>query len=161
DGAGNAMLAYGFASGSTTLYPTFVRYTAATGTWTTPAPVRDTNAAALGDDMDTYGPIVALNPAGDAMMTWVTSVAGVLNVVASHFTRTGGWEAPITIEQADGNGFVTPGGVAAHGSDFTVVWKQIIGSSFNAYRNTYDTAKKAWGVATLLSSGDTNVYFGE
>ena len=161
DGAGNAMLAYGFASGSTTLYPTFVRYTAATGTWTTPAPVRDTNAAALGDDMDTYGPIVALNPAGDAMMTWVTPVAGVLNVVASHFSRTGGWEAPVTIEQADGNGFITPGGVGAHGSDFTVVWKQIIGSSFNAYRNTYDTTKKAWGVATLLSSGDTNVYFGE
>jgi hypothetical protein len=107
------------------------------------------------------GAVDAALAAGDAMMTWITQVPGVLNVVASHFTRTGGWEAPVTIEQADGNGFITGGGVAAHGSDFTVVWKQIVGSSFNAYRNTYNTASKAWGVATLLSSGDTDVYFGE
>lgn len=161
DGAGNAMLAYGLSYASGTLFPTFVRYTAAAGTWTEPASVRDSNPVSLFDGMDSYGPVVALNPSGDAMMAWVTQLPGSLNVVASHFTRAGGWEAPITIETGDGNGFVTPGALAAHGNDFTVVWKQMVGSSFNAYRNTYSTAAKTWGDPTLLSNGDTTVYFGQ
>jgi len=161
DGAGNAMLAYGLATGNSTMFPTFVRYTASTGAWSAPAPVRANNPVSVFDNMDSYGPIVALNPDGDALMVWVTQGPTALNVVASHFTRAGGWEAPVTIKQGEDNGFITPGAVAAHGNDFTVVWKQIVGSTFNAYRDTYSTAAKAWGDPMLLSSGDTDVYFGD
>lgn len=161
DATGNAMVAYDYASMSTTYYPTFIRYTAATDLWNPPAPVRETNAAALPENNHgSYGPVLAQNAAGDAMMAWVTPVAGVLNLVASRFTRTGGWEQPVSIEKGDGNCFVMSGAVAAHGADFTVVWKQMVGSTFNAYRVTYAGAAKAWGDATLLSTGDTNNYFG-
>lgn len=159
DQLGNAMVVYGYASMSSTYYPTFIRYTAANGLWNGPAPVRDTNAAALGSDSSSYGPVLAQNAAGDAMVAWVTPVAGVFNLVASRFSRTGGWEQPVTLEKADGNCFLMSNAVAAHGADFTVVWKQMVGSTFNAYRATYSGAAKAWGDATLLSSGDTDVYF--
>ena len=70
DAAGNAIVLYGFASGDTTLYPTFMRYTAAQGTWTPPAPLRQGAQPALGDDSSYYGPTVVLNENGDALASW-------------------------------------------------------------------------------------------
>lgn len=161
DGTGNAMVAYDYASMSSTYYPTFIRYTAATDLWNPPAPVRETNAAALPpNNYGSYGPALAQNAAGDAVMTWITPVAGVFNIVASRFTRTGGWEQPVTLEKGDGNCFIVRSAVAAHAANFTVVWKQMVGSTFNAYRATYSGTAKAWGDGTLLSTGDTNAYFG-
>lgn len=161
DASGNAILVYGFAFNGGSLYPMFLRYAAALGTWAPAAPLRQGVQPSLGADQEGYGPIVALNPRGDAVTAWVTYQNGIFDLVASHFTRVGGWDAPVPLEKSDGNAFITSGAVAAHGNDFTVVWKQMVGSTFNAYRSTYSDEGKTFGDAALLSSGDSNVWFGE
>lgn len=162
DPLGNAIVTYGYAPNTTAFFPTYIRYTSTTGAWSTPAPLRQGTQPALADNQLSYGPIVAMNASGDAAVAWGTINAGVIDLVGSHFTRAGGWDAPTPLETGGGNAFIAPGGVAAHGADFTVVFKQDIGDgAFNAYRNTYSGAKSAFGSAALLSSGDTNVWFGE
>lgn len=162
DDAGNAILGYGYASGSATLYPTFMRYTASNSSWAPAAPVREGTQPALGADQFGFGPVVAMSPSGDAIIAWVTKGAVAFDLMASHYTRANSWAAPETLEKIDRNAFITNGGIAAHGQDFTVVWKQDVGGGvFNPYRNTYTGTGKAFGEAELLSNGDTNVWFGE
>jgi len=162
DAAGNAIIGYGYNSGSGTFAPTFMRYTATNGAWSPGAPLRQSSLPALGADQLGFGPVVGVNPSGDAIMAWVTKNGAAFDLVASRFTKAGGWEAPAPLEKADGNAFVTSRGVTAHGQDFTVVWKQDIGGgTFNGYRNTYSGAEKSFGESALLSSGDTNIWFGE
>jgi hypothetical protein len=160
DASGNALVVYGFANGNTTLYPTFLRYTAATGLWKPPAPLRQNDLAAVGGDSSYYGPTITMNDSGDAVASWVTRTEGIFDILASRFTNAGGWEAPVSLEQADGNAFQTWGNIAAHGDSFTVTWKQMVGSEFNAYRATYAGEDGTWGDAALLSSGATNNWFG-
>lgn len=159
DAAGNGIVLYGLASNNTTLYPHFMRYTAATGTWTPSATLRQ-DIAPLGDDSSYYGPTIAMNESGDGVASWVTRNGTNFDILASLFTKAGGWDEPVPLEQADGNAFQIPGNLAAHGDTFTVVWKQMVGSEFNAYRATYSPGTQTFGEATLLSTGATNNWFG-
>ncbi len=159
DASGNGIVTFGLASNNDTLYPNFMRYTAATGMWTPAAPLRQ-EIAPLGDDSSYYGPSIAMNDSGDAAASWVTQNGANYDILASRFTKAGGWEEPVPLEQADGNAFQVPGNVAAQGDGFTVVWKQMVGSEFNGYRSTYSAEDGTFSEPSLLNTGSTNVWFG-
>jgi hypothetical protein len=106
-------------------------------------------------------PAITTDGAAGAIVAWYDKRNGTnFDILASRFTRAGGWEAPVPLEQADGNAFQVPGNLAAYGDAFTVVWKQMVGSEFNAYRSTYSPADDVFSEASLLNTGSTNVWFG-
>jgi hypothetical protein len=119
-------------------------YTPATG-WTRAAPI-DPNASP--DQYPQY-PRVATGSSGDAMAVWFES-NGMGTIVASRYTGSGGWSAPVRIDDESTGYPYQPRGVAIDPSGSAVaIWVGEDQNGGNVFANRYSTSD-GWAVAEAI-----------
>lgn len=102
------------------------------------------------------GASVAMDSAGNAVVTWFQFVGGKYNIYASMFDKSeGAWGSAIDIDWVDGGHAFKPVVSMDDFGNAVVVWYQRDGSRYSILSNRYDFAAGAWGEAEFLESSDS------
>ncbi len=128
------------------------RYLKADETWSYPTDVANSLDANLYPS-SSWRPAVSTDASGGAMAIWSTDY----DVVASRFTKAGGWTDATPIDTSDGYVYPQEFGLGYAAGDFATFWQQPVGSTHNAYSARYTTE---WAAAGLLSDGDNSTLNG-
>ncbi len=159
DGGGTVVYTYDDDPAVRTLRSAF--FATSTSSWSVGAVLRPSEDLAIKEYCGACFPVVTRSASGGALLTWANSEEGSseINLLASHFDKTNGWSAPMTVDNAAGNVFVYEGGVATFGNQFAVVWKQDNQTIFSPLVSIYDVADGTWTEPKLLSDGEGNNWY--
>jgi len=144
DPEGNSLVVFNYASDSTAANTPkgvyFVRK-AATGEWQT--------ASKIPSSLPSIYPPTVVSDGDGAMAVWANFDAGVgtFQVLASRYTKTRQFIAPVPIQDPDLQESLTMAPAHAMSSDgksFFATWTQTVGPSRNAYVNRYSIASGKW-----------------
>jgi hypothetical protein len=126
------------------------RYLTSTENWDVSDPIMNSDGAQIGN----FAPRVLADANGGAMATWPKSP----DVMATRFTKAGGWTAAAAIDTGDGSldsEAATPG-LGYGAGEFGALWLQAVGDITNTYGSIYTTE---WGEPGLASDGDNTAYY--
>ena len=117
--------------------------------WEYPVKIPSSNAASS-------DAILASDGAG-AMAVWITTVGANYSLVASRYTKTKQFVAPVPIDDPDLNGYIYLGrdyALAGNGAAFFATWSQAVGNLTNTYATRFDIATSKWdALPALVSDG--------
>jgi hypothetical protein len=150
DGAGNAMVVWGWASAD----PPYAfsvwanRYKAGTG-WGSAGPIDDLNTSNPNPN-----PHVAFDGAGNAIAVWHRPDGSWNSIWASRYVVGSGWGAPGLIETDNTNSAHDARIAFDSGGNAMAVWIQSDGVRDNVLANRY-TAGQGWGSAELIETNNS------
>jgi hypothetical protein len=150
DGAGNAMVVWGWASAD----PPYAfsvwanRYKAGTG-WGSAGPIDDLNTSNPNPN-----PHVAFDGAGNAIAVWHRPDGAWNSIWASRYVVGSGWGAPGLIETDNTNSAHDARVAFDAGGNAMAVWIQSDGVRDNVLANRY-TAGQGWGSAELIETNNS------
>ena len=120
------------------------RYVAGTG-WGTAVLIETDNAG------DAFGPQVAFDGSGNAVVVWYQSDGTRLNIWSNRYVVGTGWGTAVLIETDNAGSALDPQ-VAVDGSgDAVAVWSQSDGTIYNIWSNRY-VAGTGWGAAEMIET---------
>jgi hypothetical protein len=92
-----------------------------------------------------------------AMAVWTTTLAGTYSLVASRYTISKQFVAPVPINDPDLGGYIYLGqdyALASNGASFFATWSQAVGNLMNTYATRFDIATSEWdALPALVSDG--------
>ena len=150
DGAGNAMVVWGWASADPP-YGFSVwanRYQAGTG-WGSAGPIDGLNASNPNPN-----PHVAFDGAGNAIAVWHRPDGSWNSIWSSRYVAGSGWGAPALIETDNTNSARDARVAFDAGGNAMAVWIQSDGVRDNVMANRY-TVGQGWGSAVLVETNDS------
>lgn len=148
DATGRGFAVYAVFNG-TTVSVWFARFDPAYGVWRLPA----TTLSPPGQE--TLSPRVAVDGAGNAVVTWIREAAGVYYVQGLTFNAaTETWSAPVDIAMV-GPGGAGPDLAVTPGGDAVVVWTALTSSqplALSIHAARYAASSGTWSAATQIST---------
>jgi hypothetical protein len=113
--------------------------------WTAPAAIVTTAA---------YGPVLAMNADGTALLAWTEVVGGTMyQAMAATRAATGAaWSASTILRPGDDNGDRLPAVVVSGKGEAFVLWTQSDAADWNSIWMRQWSATAGWGTATLFES---------
>jgi hypothetical protein len=119
--------------------------------WEYPVKIPGSNAVSS-------NPVLASDGSG-AMALWITTVGNDYSLVASRYTRTKQFIAPVAINDPDLKGYIYLGrdySLASNGTAFFATFAQAVGNLTNTYATRFDVATSKWdALPALVSDGVT------
>jgi hypothetical protein len=115
--------------------------------WEYPVKIPSSNA------VSSY-PVLASDGEG-AMAVWITTVGGAYSLVASRYTISKQFVAPVPINDPDLSGYLYLGqdyALASNGASFFATWAQAVGNFTNTYATRFDIATGKWDALPALVS---------
>jgi hypothetical protein len=98
--------------------------------------------------------VLASDGAG-AMAVWVSTLGNDYSLVASRYTKTKQFVAPVPINDPDLKGYIYLGrdyALASNGAAFFATWAQGVGNLTNTYATRFDIATNKWDALPVLVS---------
>ena len=89
------------------------------------------------------------------MALWISTVGSDYSLVASRYTKTKQFVAPVPINDPDLNGYIFLGrdyALAGSGGAFFATWAQAVGNLTNTYATRFDIATAKWDALPALVS---------
>jgi Bacterial Ig-like domain len=117
--------------------------------WEYPVKIASSNAVSS-------GAVLASDGAG-AMAMWISTAGSDYSLVASRYTRTKQFVAPVPINDPDLKGYIYLGrdyALAGNNAGFFATWSQAVGNLTNTYATRFDIATSKWdALPALVSDG--------
>jgi hypothetical protein len=130
------------------------RYTPADG-WLDATVLPGSESANANATNERGAPAIAMDSEGGAMTVWVqeANAADKGSVMASRYTASGGWQAPVPLSGAlSATHIGWAPGLVFDGATYVAVWTAKDGATLKTYSSRYDTESSEWGTYELRSS---------